>query len=91
MDVVWEHARTVLQPLVARAGGKMGAAELQARILELRKKRELEKRKAEVVQERVDVVEDRERMMQQLRDAIAAKRAALRHQQQQQTTGGETA
>jgi hypothetical protein len=41
MDVVWEHARTVLVPLKARTAGiSSEESSLQDRILELRKKRE---------------------------------------------------
>lgn len=91
MDVVWEHARTVLQPLTARMGGKAGSAELQARILELRKKRELEKRKGEILQDRADVLAERERMLRELRENIAARRETLRQKRQQQAAGGGAA
>ncbi|KAK7194880.1 hypothetical protein NESM_000409200 [Novymonas esmeraldas] len=92
MDIVWEHARTIIAPLRQRevSGGVETA--LQSRILELRKKRELERQREAVLKERATVNDKREEALQKLRDSIAAKKAALRkkleeqqqHQQQQQ-------
>lgn len=83
MDVVWEHARTVLVPLKARTAGMSAeASTLHDRILELRKKRELEKRRQEILQERKDTVESREESLRALREAVEKKRAALRQRMQ---------
>jgi hypothetical protein len=85
MDVVWEHARTVLVPLQARGAGMSAEqSSLQARVLELRKKRELERRREEILQERSETVESREATLRQLREQIERKREALRQRQQQQ-------
>jgi hypothetical protein len=82
MDIVWEHARTILVPLRARSAGGSAETSLQDRILELRKKRELERRRDEVLQTREDAVAARERTLQELRDSIAKKKELLRQRQQ---------
>lgn len=83
MDVVWEHARTVLVPLKARQGGMSAEhSSLQDRILELRKKRELEKRRREIIDERKDTVQSREDTLRALRDQVEKKRQMLRMRQQ---------
>lgn len=83
MDVVWEHARTVLVPLRARAAGASAEqSSLQDRILELRKKRELEKRRREILEERQDTVQSREDTLRALKEQVAKKREMLRMRQQ---------
>ncbi|EPY37181.1 hypothetical protein STCU_00116 [Strigomonas culicis] len=94
MDVVWEHARTIITPLRQREVSGGVESELQNRILELRKKRELERKRAEIVSERSSVNEAREATLQKLRDSIAAKKAALREKMQRaqaRQAGGDAA
>jgi hypothetical protein len=81
MDVVWEHARTVLTPLASRGRAADGDTALHDRIMELRKKRELERRRGEVLKERADTVAGREATLKELREQIAAKKEALRAKQ----------
>ncbi|RNF11506.1 uncharacterized protein Tco025E_06651 [Trypanosoma conorhini] len=88
MDVVWEHARTILTPLQQREATGGVESELQSRILELRKKRELERKRGELLKERASINEQREATLRKLREAIAAKKAALL-QKKQELTGAE--
>lgn len=90
MDVVWEHARTIITPLRQREVSGGVESELQSRILELRKKRELERQRDATVQERAVVNEKREETLRKLRESIAAKKAALRRKLEEQR-GGEAA
>nr|CCC92717.1 conserved hypothetical protein [Trypanosoma congolense IL3000] len=83
MDVVWEHARTIITPLRQREATGGVESELQARILELRKKRELERRREEILKERTNIAEQREETLRKLREAIAAKKAALLQKRQE--------
>lgn len=78
MDVVWEHARTIISPLRQRnvAGGAESA--LQSRVLELRKKRELEKERERQLKERTALHQRREQLLQQKREAVEAKKEELR-------------
>ncbi|GET85358.1 hypothetical protein, conserved [Leishmania tarentolae] len=78
MDVVWEHARTIITPLKQREVSGGVESQLQSRILELRKKRELERQRELIAKERATVSEKREETLQKLRESIAAKKAALR-------------
>lgn len=92
MDIVWEHARTILGPLKQREVSGGVESELQDKIMQLRKKRELERRREELLAERVQTSENREATMEKLRAQIAAKKAELlkKHQAQQaqqQATG----
>lgn len=88
MDVVWEHARTVLVPLKARSAGMTSEeSSLQDRILELRKKRELEKRRREIIEDRKDTVQSREETLRQLREQVEKKRQMLRMRQQRANSG----
>ncbi|RNF10431.1 hypothetical protein TraAM80_01604 [Trypanosoma rangeli] len=83
MDVVWEHARTILTPLQQREATGGVESELQSRILELRKKRELERKREELLKERANINEQREATLRKLREAIAAKKAALLQKKQE--------
>lgn len=78
MDVVWEHARTIITPLKQREVSGGVESQLQSRILELRKKRELERQRESLVKERAMVSDKREETLRKLRESIAAKKAALR-------------
>ena len=95
MDIVWEHARTIITPLRQREVSGGVESELQSRILELRKKRELERQRESTLKERAVAHEKREETLRKLRESIAAKKAALRQklesQQQQQSEGEEPA
>lgn len=82
MDVVWEHARTIIIPLRQREVSGGVESELQSRILELRKKRELERSREKIIQDRGNINEQREATLQKLRESIAAKKAALLKAQQ---------
>ena len=84
MDVVWEHARTILTALKNRATSGGVEMDLQSKVLELRKKRELEKKRTEIVSERAETMEARESTLQKLREAVAAKKAELLKKQQNQ-------
>ena len=81
MDIVWEHARTILTPLRTRHTSGGVESELQSRVLQLRKQRELEKQRASILQERANTAAGREDTMAKLKDAIAAKKEALRAMQ----------
>jgi hypothetical protein len=81
MDIVWEHARTILTPLRTRNTTGGVESELQNRVLQLRKQRELEKQRANILQERANTAAGREDTMAKLKDAIAAKKEALRKMQ----------
>ncbi|KAF8280410.1 hypothetical protein TcG_08658 [Trypanosoma cruzi] len=83
MDVVWEHARTILIPLQQREATGGVESELQSRILELRKKRELERKREELLKERANINEQREATLRKLREAIAAKKAAILQKKQE--------
>lgn len=84
MDIAWEHARTIITPLRQRAESGGVESELQSRILELRKKRELERRREDILQDRTSVNVKREETLQKLRDSIATKKAALRKKMEAQ-------
>mmetsp|Transcript_44277 Transcript_44277/g.51177 ORF Transcript_44277/g.51177 Transcript_44277/m.51177 type:complete len:257 (+) Transcript_44277:49-819(+) len=83
MDIVWEHARTIVGPLKQREVSGGVESELQDKIMQLRKKRELERRREEILAERVQTSENRESAMEKLRAQIAAKKAELLKKQQQ--------
>ncbi|ORC91246.1 uncharacterized protein TM35_000062510 [Trypanosoma theileri] len=85
MDIVWEHARTIITPLRQREVTGGVESELQSRILELRKKRELERKREELLKERANVNEQREATLRKLREAIAAKKAAMLQKKQEAT------
>ncbi|KPA73143.1 putative mitochondrial hypothetical protein [Leptomonas pyrrhocoris] len=84
MDIVWEHARTIITPLRQREVGGGVESELQSRILELRKRRELERQRESTLRERAEVNEKREETLRKLRESIAAKKAALRQKLESQ-------
>lgn len=86
VDIAWEHARTIITPLRQRAESGGVESELQSRILELRKKRELERRHDDIVKDRSDLHKKREETVQRLREAIAAKKEALRKKLATQAT-----
>jgi hypothetical protein len=90
MDIVWEHARTVIGPLKQREVSGGVESELQDRIQQLRKKRELERRREEIISERVQTSSDRESTLEKLRANIAAKKAELlkKQQEMQRQRGG---
>lgn len=89
MDIVWEHARTILQPLRQREVSGGVESELQDKILQMRKKRELEKRRDEILDERAKASESREATLEKLRASIAAKKAELlKKQMDKQRSGG---
>lgn len=81
VDIVWEHARTILGPLRQRNLSGGVESELQDRVLQMRKRRELERQKANILKERGDVAASREETAARLREAIAAKKEALRKKQ----------
>ncbi|CUG91339.1 Hypothetical protein, putative [Bodo saltans] len=94
MDIVWEHARTVIGPLKQREVSGGVESELQDRIQQLRKKRELERRREEIISERVQTSSDREATLEKLRANIAAKKAELLKKQQEmqrQRSGADVA
>ncbi|CAM36437.1 conserved hypothetical protein [Leishmania braziliensis MHOM/BR/75/M2904] len=78
MDIVWEHARTIITPLKQREVSGGVESQLQSRILELRKKRELERQRESIAKERATLNDRREETLQKLRESIAARKAALR-------------
>lgn len=78
MDVVWEHARTIVGPLRQRNVEGGVETELQSRVLQLRKKRELEREREKLLKDRAEIHQSREKLLQQHREAIAAKKEALR-------------
>lgn len=82
VDVAWEHARTILPPLVQRQTSGGVESQLQDRIVELRKKRELEKRKAEIIEDRRATVESREKTLSELRESIEKKKQMLRERRE---------
>lgn len=88
VDVVWEHARTILTALRNREMTGGVEMDLQSKVMELRKKRELEKRKTDLVTERVDTMNAREATLQKLREAVSAKKAELLRKQQEAAAGG---
>lgn len=79
MDIVWEHARTILTPLRQRNTQSGTETALQTKVQELRKKRELEKERQRILAERAAIHKRREELLQQHRDAIAKKKEQLRH------------
>lgn len=78
MDIVWEHARTIVGPLRQRNVEGGVETELQSRVLQLRKKRELEREREKLLKDRAEIHQNREKLLQQHREAIAAKKEALR-------------
>lgn len=81
MDIVWEHARTIITPLQHRAVSGGVESELQTRILELRRKRELERQREKLLKERASISAQREATLKKLRETIAAKKAMLMSRQ----------
>ncbi|KAG5512503.1 hypothetical protein GH5_08469 [Leishmania sp. Ghana 2012 LV757] len=84
MDIVWEHARTIITALKQREVSGGVESQLQSRILELRKKRELERQRESIAKERAEVSDRREETLRKLRESIAAKKAALRKKLEEQ-------
>ncbi|KAG5487356.1 hypothetical protein CUR178_08442 [Leishmania enriettii] len=84
MDIVWEHARTIITALKQREVSGGVESQLQSRILELRKKRELERQRESIAKERAAVSDRREETLRKLRESIAAKKAALRKKLEEQ-------
>lgn len=80
MDIVWEHARTILQPLRNRQKEGGVESELQARVLQLRKKRELERERLQLLKERAETNQEKEKLLKEQREAIAKKKEQLRQQ-----------
>eukprot|EP00388_Colpodella_angusta_P048488 GDKK01076396.1.p1 GENE.GDKK01076396.1~~GDKK01076396.1.p1 ORF type:complete len:166 (+),score=4.99 GDKK01076396.1:1-498(+) len=91
VDVVWEHARTILGPLRQRNLSGGVESELQDRVLQLRKARELEKQKQNILRERSDIAASREETAARLREAIAEKKEALRRKQMERLRQESTA
>lgn len=87
MDIVWEHARTIITPLQQRATSGGVESELQSRIVELKKKRELEKKREDILRSRSTLSDKREETLQKLRESIAAKKAALRQKMEEKGVG----
>eukprot|EP00759_Apiculatamorpha_spiralis_P044719 PhF_6_TR4162/c0_g1_i1/m.5590 len=82
MDVVWEHARSIAPELRKReTGGGTTTDDLQLKVLELRKKRELERRKQEILANRAQEVESRQERITLMKDEIAKKKEELRRKQ----------
>lgn len=90
MDIVWEHARTIIVPLRQREVSGGVESELQSRILELRKRRELERQRESIVTERSAINEKREETLRKLRESVAAKKAALRKRLEEQQVAGSS-
>jgi hypothetical protein len=88
VDVAWEHARTVLTPLKQREVTGGVESELHSKILEIRKRRELERQREELLKQRRDEGLSREERLQQLRQSIAAKKAELQRKQAEKRPGG---
>eukprot|EP00796_Vickermania_ingenoplastis_P010770 gene10769-7498_t len=82
MDIVWEHARTIIGPLRQRNAEGGVETELQSKVLQLRKKREVERERAQLLKERGALYSQREKLLQQHREAIAAKKEALRQRRE---------
>ncbi|CCW64228.1 unnamed protein product [Phytomonas sp. EM1] len=91
IDITWEHARTIITPLRQRAQGSGVESELQSRILELRKKRELERKREEILQERAIISDKRGEMLQKLRETIASKKAELRKKMAEKQASAQAA
>ncbi|CCW71277.1 unnamed protein product [Phytomonas sp. Hart1] len=91
MDITWEHARTIITPLRHRMKGTGVESEFQNRILELRKKRELERKREEIIQERSVISDRRNEMLQKLRETIASKKAELRKKMEEQQASAQAA
>ena len=89
LDVAWEHARTIIVPLKSRtvAGGTESG--MQSKILEIRRKRELARRREEIIEEKKAETANREETLRKLREAVAAKREALRRAQQKAKGGAD--
>eukprot|EP00758_Cryptobia_borreli_P000049 Tbor_TRINITY_DN10073_c0_g1::TRINITY_DN10073_c0_g1_i1::g.12320::m.12320 len=83
MDIIWEHARTILAPLRQRETSGGVESELQDKVLQLRKKRELEKQRQELLRNRIDTAESRQQAMMKLREAIQAKKEMLMNKQRE--------
>uniref|UniRef100_A0A7S4NL18 Uncharacterized protein n=1 Tax=Paramoeba aestuarina TaxID=180227 RepID=A0A7S4NL18_9EUKA len=82
MDIIWEHARAIAPELRKREFGTIGTeSEIEAKLLEVRKKRELERRKQEILQKRAVEVTDRENRIKLMKDEIQRKRDELRRKQ----------
>ena len=89
MDVAWEHARTVVLPLKSREVSATGESAMQSRILEIRRKRELARRREEIIEDKRTETAQREETLRKLREAVAAKREALRRAQQKAAQRGD--
>lgn len=87
MDVVWEHARTIIAVLKTRSKVGVQDTVLHDRIMELRKKRELERRREELLKQHKETAEEREARLEELRAAIAKKRELLRRRQRAAADG----
>ena len=84
MEVVWEHARAIAPELRKREHGVgRGDEELQERLFALRKKRELERRKQEILQGRAREVEERESRLTAMREEIEKRKEAMRRKQRE--------
>ena len=82
MDIIWEHARAISPELRKREFGSVGTeSELETKLLEVRKKRELERRKHEILQKRSQEVAEREDRVKLMKDEIQRKRNELRQRQ----------
>ena len=90
MDVVWEHARTIIHPLRSRVKQSTGEGSLQSKIIEIRKKRELQRRKEIIIDEKQAQTTQREETLRKLRDAVAKKKEALRLAQQHRQANFES-
>ena len=90
MDVVWEHARTILSLLKTRQSSTGSDTALQERITALRKKRELERRKEQLLQDRDLAVADRQERLEALRKTIALKKQQLQQQQERASRAGRS-
>ena len=83
MDIIWEHARAIAPELRKREFGTIGTEDaMEARLLEVRKKRELERRKQEILQKRSAEVGARDERINLMKEEIQKKRDELRQRQQ---------
>ena len=92
MDIIWEHARAIAPELRRREYGEQGSEDAMAtRLLEIRKKRELEKRKQEILQSRNTEVSARDERIKLMKDEIQKRRNELRQKQQERQKGRDIA
>lgn len=77
MDVVWEHARTILPSLQSRSAEGGVQSDLHGQVSKLRMKRELEKQRKSILHQQEKVHQQREATIQAQREALIARKKEL--------------